>query len=347
MSSDMLQSAIVPALGSCTVCYPSAWRTAQPDRRRGAALDVELERWGLANGLLDSKSLASFLSLDLDSFVRCTFAGCEDEELLRAAARYTLWLFRTDDVLERITATGDRAEAERVLAPCRAVLCDPERPTTDLAAGIFAGLTRTLVRRGGESFLAKWRRSHERYWSAALGAELCARPQRTLEQDVASRPFASGVAIYFDLGELLAGSAIPLSLSLDPETERLQTLAALAGGAFNDVLSYERERALPNVINLAASLRKRFSLDDARALSYASALHDMAVREFDRRADAQTLPSLARYATVVRSVVYGLARWQLRSRRYRGGTRVTLRELPANHPVEPEHAAVMAALLER
>lgn len=87
--------------------YPMHWRLA-PASPAGT-INQALEAWAEREGLLaDPRAAAALRALDLESFQRLTFPRCADTGALLWAAKYTLWLYFFDDVVERSTAKGDR-----------------------------------------------------------------------------------------------------------------------------------------------------------------------------------------------------------------------------------------------
>jgi hypothetical protein len=101
---------------------------ASPPRVAGTINDA-LEAWAQREGLLaDPRAAAALRALDLETFQRLTFPRCADLGALLWAAKYTLWLYLFDDVVERSTSKGDLAAARAFVTPCLAVPADPRAP---------------------------------------------------------------------------------------------------------------------------------------------------------------------------------------------------------------------------
>ena len=241
------------------------------------------------------------------------------------AAKYTLWLYLFDDVVERSTAKGDLAAARAFVTPCLAVPADPRAPAgAHPLIATFAGLTRELYDRSRDRDLpAKWEGAHRRYWMLGILSEVATSEDGNeavgLGHHLRTRPWASGVEIYFDIGEVICDAFMPPELHAESDVRDIRYVGALIGGVFNDLLSFEKEKPFDNLANTALALRREFQLDDRGALTYAIVLHDELVRDCDRRIDrfrARGGAAFASYADMLRQVLHGLAAWQLQSRRY-------------------------------
>ena len=84
----------------------------------------------MREGLLtDPRAAAALRALDLETSPAFDIsARCGDVSALLWAAKYTLWLYLFDDVVERSTAKGDLAAARAFVTPCLAVPADPRAP---------------------------------------------------------------------------------------------------------------------------------------------------------------------------------------------------------------------------
>ncbi|HUQ89446.1 MAG TPA: terpene synthase family protein [Vicinamibacterales bacterium] len=304
--------------------YPRHWRLA-PASPAGTIND-SLEAWARSEGLLkDPRGAAALRALDLETFQRLTFPRCGDVSALLWAAKYTLFLYLFDDIVERYTATGDLAAARAFVTPCLAVPANPRAPTdAHSMIGTFAALTRELYERSRDPDLpAKWEGAHRRYWMLGILSEVATSEGGNeavgLAHHLRTRPWASGVEIYFDIGEVICDALMPPQLYAASEVRDIRYVGALIGGVFNDLISFEKEKPYDNLANIALALRREFQLDDRGALTYAIALHDELVRDCDQRIDrfrARGGAAFVRYADMLRQVLHGLAAWQLQSRRY-------------------------------
>ncbi len=320
--------------------YPLHWRL-DPASEAGTINDP-LEKWAEREGLLaDPRAVVALRALDLESFQRLTFPRCADMSALLWAAKYTLWLYLFDDVVETHTVPGDLAGARAFVAPCLAVPADPRPPAgAHPMIGTFAALTRELYERSRDPDLpAKWEGAHRRYWMLGILSEVATSEEGNetvgLGHHFHTRPWASGVEIYFDIGEVICDAFLPSKLFADPEVRDIRYVGALLGGVFNDLLSFEKEKPFDNLANTALALRREFQLDDRGALTYAIVLHDELVRDCDRRIDrflARGGAAFATYADMVRQALHGVAAWQLQSRRYVNRHRVVLSDGKYRNP---------------
>ena len=330
-SVDRLSTNDLRPLGAL---YPLHWRLA-PASPAGTINDA-LEAWAEREGLLaDPRAAAALRALDLETFQRFTFPSCADPSALLWAAKYTLWLYLFDDVVERYTASGDLPGARAFVTPCLAVPAEARAPAgAHPMIGTFAGLTRELYDRSRDPDLpAKWEGAHRRYWMLGILSEVATSEDGNeavgLGHHFQTRPWASGVEIYFDIGEVICDAFLPPELFAEPEVRDIRYVGALIGGVFNDLLSFEKEKPFDNLANTALALRREFQLDDRGALTYAIVLHDELVRDFDRRIDrfrARGGATFASYADMLRQVLHGVAAWQLQSRRYVNRHKVVLSE---------------------
>ena len=171
---------------------------------------------------------------------------------------------------------------------------------------------------------AKWEGAHRRYWMLGILSEVAASEDGNeavgLGHHLRTRPWASGVEIYFDIGEAIRDVFLPPELHAETDVRELRYVGALLGGVFNDLLSFDKEKPFDNLANTASSRAgASSSLTTARALTYAIALHDQLVRDCDRRIDrfqARGGAAFGSYADMLRQVLHGLAAWQVQSRRY-------------------------------
>lgn len=304
--------------------YPVEWRLApaSPPGTINEALAAWAEREQL---LTDPHAAGALRALDLESFQRLTFPRCADASALLWAAKYTLWLYLFDDVVERFTAAGDLAGARAFVAPCLAIPADTRAPAdAHPLIETFARVTRELYERSSDGDLpAKWEGAHRRYWTLGILSEVATSDEGNeavgLGHHLRTRPWASSVEIYFHIGEVLCDAFLPPELHAEPEVGDIRYIGALIGGVFNDLLSFEKEKPFDNLANTALALRREFQLDDRGALTYAVALHNELVRDCDRRIDrfrARGGDAFASYADMLRQVCHGLAAWQLQSQRY-------------------------------
>jgi hypothetical protein len=311
--------------------YPRHWRL-EPACPPGS-VDRGLRAWAEARGFLrDPRARAALDALDLETFQRLTFPQCGDPDAILWAARYTLWLYLFDDVVEGFMASGQIERAHDLVEPCLTIPSRRSAPAgTHPLIAAFAELTAELYARTDDpEFPAKWEDSHRRYWlcgilNEAATADTTGAAAGGLRHHLQTRPWASGVGIYFDIGEVICGAPLPMELRLRTDVHTVRHLVALLGGVFNDLLSFDKEKPFENLTNTALAFRRELELDDRGALTYAIALHDQALLECDARfmrlGHDQTL---ARYGAMCRHVVYGLAAWQLQSQPHRNRHTVVL-----------------------
>ena len=333
--------------------YPPGWRR-DPAAPAGS-INNALAAWAERDRLLtDPRAAAALQALDLETFQRLTFPRCADASALLWAAKYTLWLYLFDDVVERYTATGDIAGARAFVGPCLAVPADARAPAgAHPLIATFAGLTRELYERSADPDLpAKWEGAHRRYWMLGILSEVATSEHGDeavgLGHHLRTRPWASGVEIYFDIGEVICDAFLPRELFAEPEVREIRYVGALIGGVFNDLLSFEKEKPFDNLANTALALRREFQLDDRGALTYAITLHDELVRDCDRRIDRLRLrgdAAFAGYADMLRQVLHGLAAWQLQSRRYVNRHAVVLSDGTHRNPgIDADRVAMLRRL---
>lgn len=136
------------------------------------------------------------------------------------------------------------------------------------------------------------------------------------------RPAAGAVPPFFALIEPLEGFRLPEAVKAHPQ---LQELVRLAGGIvcwINDVLSYEKERKLGDVHNIAYVYEVHRGILPGAALAQATALSNAEVDGFLARAAA--MPSfgeesdalLSRYVGVLGSMIRITRDWTYGSARY-------------------------------
>jgi len=136
------------------------------------------------------------------------------------------------------------------------------------------------------------------------------------------RPAAGAVPPFFALVEPLERLELAPAVKAHPQVLELQRLAGGIVCWINDVLSYEKERKLGDVHNLAIVYEVHRGLPPGAALSQAVKLSNAEVDGFLARAAA--LPSfgeadddvLARYIGVLGSMIRITRDWTLGSARY-------------------------------
>jgi 5-epi-alpha-selinene synthase len=138
------------------------------------------------------------------------------------------------------------------------------------------------------------------------------------------RPAAGAVPPFFALVEPLERLVLSARVKAHPQVLELQRLAGAIMCWMNDVLSYEKERKLGDVHNLAIVYEVHRGLPPGAALTQAVKLSNAEVDGFLAR--AATLPSfsdeedamLARYVDVLGSMIRVTRDWTLGSARYAG-----------------------------
>lgn len=136
------------------------------------------------------------------------------------------------------------------------------------------------------------------------------------------RPAAGAVPPFFALIEPLENIRLPREVREDPQVQELERLAGGIVCWINDVLSYEKERKLNDVHNLAIVYETHRDLPPGEALTQAVALSNAEVDGFMAR--EASLPSfgeandreLRRYLDTLHSMIRITRDWTLGSARY-------------------------------
>jgi hypothetical protein len=334
--------------------YPLHWR--MPPAAPPGKINEALEAWATERGLLDDpRAAATLCALDLETYQRFAFPRCSDVDALLWAAKYTLWLYLFDDAVEHFTVAADLAGARAFVAPCMEMPATGSiPPDAHPLIHTFAELTQELFAQApNDAIRTRWVASHRRYWMQGILTEVDPPPSGAasvdrLRHDLSTRPWASGLEIYFDLGEVFCGAALPAVLHGLPEAAELRQIGALIGGVFNDLLSYDKEKPFENLANTALALRREFQLDDRGALTYAITLHNELVRTCDRRIDVLVSRGgerVAKYANMIRQMLHGLAAWQLQTRRYVNRHAVVISDGRYKNPmIDPDRAETLRRL---
>ena len=241
------------------------------------------------------------------------------------AADYLCWAFALDDLGDE-TPLGERPSQlvelfERFdLAFSEAALRSDEPSSVDALRDIVTRLRQFADAEQVEAF----RVGNQAYfggmlWEANNRAAKCVPDEAAF---MLLRPAAGAVPPFFALVEPL--SRLRLSLAVKAHSH-LHELERLAGGIVcwtNDVLSYEKERALGDVHNLAIVYETQRNLPPGAALTQAVALNNAEVDAF--LALAATLPqfsdeqddALVRYVGILGSMIRITRDWTFGSARY-------------------------------
>jgi hypothetical protein len=241
------------------------------------------------------------------------------------AADYLCWAFALDDLGDE-TPVGERpAQLAELFDQCDGTFTGAppaidDSPTVSALRDIVARLRKIADDDQVEAF----RRGNQAYFGGMLW-EANNRAGKWVPHEssfMMLRPAAGVVPPFFALVEALESFRLPPAVKAHPQIAELERLAGGIVCWINDVLSYEKERKLNDVHNLAFVYETHRGLPPGAALAQAVALSNAEVDGFLARAAA--LPSFGeaedalvqRYIGVLGSMIRITRDWTLGSARY-------------------------------
>ena len=249
-------------------------------------------------------------------------AGLEE---LCLAADYLCWAFALDDLGDE-TAIGERPaqlaalfeQFDATFTGAAAVLGEPA------SVSALRDIVTRLRRLSDAEQVEAFRQGNLAYFGGMLW-EASNRAGKWVPHEssfLMLRPAAGAVPPFFALVEALEGFRLSPAVKADPQVLELQRLAGGIVCWINDVLSYEKERRLNDVHNLAIIYETHRNLTPGAALTQAVALSNAEVDGFLAR--AASLPRfndaddeiLERYINVLGSMIRITRDWTLGSARY-------------------------------
>lgn len=247
------------------------------------------------------------------------------ERQLELAADYLCWAFALDDVGDE-TAIGERPAQLAALFEAFDNVFTDALPALDEPRSVTAlrDIVARLRQLASPADVDAFRLGNQAYFGGMLW-EANNRAGRWVPHEssfLMLRPAAGAVPPFFALIEPLEGIRLSAAVKAHPHVLELQRLAGGIVCWINDVLSYEKERKLDDVHNLAIVYEVHRALPPGAALAQAVRLSNAEVDGFLARAAA--LPSfsaaedaeLARYIEVLGSMIRITRDWTLGSARY-------------------------------
>jgi hypothetical protein len=249
-------------------------------------------------------------------------------ERLTIATDYLSWAFLLDDLGDETPAGQRPARLAELFDTFDEVFRGvPAKDGDDASVRALRDLVERLSRIGTKAQMEAFFDANRAYfggmlWEANNRAESYVPDE---EAFLLLRPAAGAVPPFFALIELLERIDLHGELESDPSLAALGTLAGRIICWINDVLSYEKERRLGDVHNLAIVYEVRRGLPPGAALALAVKFSNSEVDEFMHL--AATLPSLGpgrdaevgRYVMVLGSIIRTTLDWTLGSARYGEG----------------------------
>lgn len=244
---------------------------------------------------------------------------------LSVAADYLCWAFALDDLGDE-TPIGERpAQLASLFALFDATFSDAPPPAVEPASvSALRGIVTRLRQLANPAQVEAFRVGNLAYFGGMLW-EANNRAGKWVPHEssfLTLRPAAGAVPPFFALVEPLERLELSARVKAHPQVLELQRLAGGIVCWINDVLSYEKERRLSDVHNLAIVYEVHRGLPPGAALAQAVKLSNAEVDGFLARAAA--LPSfsesedamLARYIDVLGSMMRITRDWTLGSARY-------------------------------
>jgi 5-epi-alpha-selinene synthase len=241
------------------------------------------------------------------------------------AADYLCWAFALDDYGDETPAGQRPAQLAQAFDSFDSVFRGVTPPNaTDPAVRGLHDIVQRLGRFASAQQMTDFHEANRAYfggmlWEANNRASGWVPDESTF---MTLRPAAGAVPPFFALIEPIEGIVLAPSVKQHPD---VQALGRLAGGIVcwvNDVLSYEKEKRLGDVHNLAIVYEEHRGLASGNAIARAVAQNNLEVLEFLER--QASLPSfgatqdeqLRRYLNVLGSMMRVTRDWTLGSARY-------------------------------
>lgn len=244
---------------------------------------------------------------------------------LSLAADYLCWAFALDDLGDE-TPIGERPSQLADLFEAFDATFTGAEPRVDEPASVTAlrDIVVRLQQLASPAQVEAFRVGNQAYFGGMLW-EANNRAGKWVPHEssfLMLRPAAGAVPPFFALVEPLEQLSLSAAVRAHPQVLELQRLAGGIVCWINDVLSYEKERQLGDVHNLAIVYEMHRELAPGAALEQAVRLSNAEVDGFLARAAA--LPSfsdqenaeLARYVEVLGSMIRITRDWTLGSARY-------------------------------
>jgi hypothetical protein len=261
------------------------------------------------------------------SWIVAGFYPTTDLERLCIATDYICWAFLLDDLGDETPAGQRPAQLAALFDRFDEVFRGVAIPAvSDVSVRALRDIVERLSRVATPGQLEAFFDANRAYfggmlWEANNRAESYVPDE---EAFLLLRPAAGAVPPFFGLIEPLESITLDAEVKSHPSVEALTTLAGRIVCWINDALSYEKERRLGDVHNLAIVYEVRRLLPPGAALSAAVAFSNSEVDEFMHL--AATLPSfgsaqdkeLGRYVQALGSVMRTTLDWTLGSARYAG-----------------------------
>jgi len=244
---------------------------------------------------------------------------------LSLAADYLCWAFALDDLGDETTIGERPAQLASLFEQFDAVFTDaPLAPSATALVLALRDIVTRLRQIATPDEVNAFRTGNQAYFGGMLW-EANNRAGRWVPHEssfLMLRPAAGAVPPFFALVEPLERLRLSPAVKAHPHVLELQRLAGGIVCWINDVLSYEKERKLSDVHNLAIVYEVHRLLPPGAALSQAVKLSNAEVDGFLARAAA--LPKfgdeddrlLARYIDVLGSMIRITRDWTLGSARY-------------------------------
>jgi len=255
------------------------------------------------------------------------FYPCAEIEKLQVASDYLFWAFVLDDLGDETEIGARPARLIDLFGPLEEVL-DGIRPAagaSPLERGLHDVLQR-LSRFASPRQLVEFIDGNRAYframvWEAENRANAWV-PDETAY--LALRPAAGAVPSFFALIEPLEGVTLRPEVRGHPQVRALSELAGKIICCTNDLLSYEKERALGDCHNLVVVYECHRGITPREATHQAIDFVNATTRTFIEGTanlpafDAHQVGQVRRYADILRSVIRVTLHWTHHSSRYSG-----------------------------
>ena len=279
--------------------------------------------WARRHGLVTTDRAAAKLQLLKIGHLAGRTHPDAPQASLSLIAEWCAWFFEHDDICDE--RLPDPHAVAAFHQPLKAIIAG----SAQAAGGVETALLDLWQRTAGAA-PAAWSRRFAHHLDAFFDSKVWEAQQRQrgrspdLDLYIAQRPVASGMYAYIDLIE------VSYQAWLEPEAwhalQMLRTLTARVCCWANDLISFERERAQGEVLNLVIVMMAG-GLDEAAARAQAAALHDSDVQTFkvtarwlrQRAAGPGELRALERYIACLSAYMRGNLDWTSSAARYAAG----------------------------
>jgi 5-epi-alpha-selinene synthase len=293
-------------------------RTEEAHRRTHA--------WAERHGLVNSAHVRRQVAAERFTWLVGRFFPRAGAEELQLISDFTSWLFWHDDVCDETSLGEDPVALARQFDWLLGVLTSRRLLRGSSAFDVAFDDLRDRFEKMAPSlaWFARFVVAVQQYFEACVWEASNRKNGAVPSVDtfIGMRRFASGMYIYLEFVELVAGRELPLLLRRHPQVGRLRDITNDVAAWHNDLFSLEKELAHGDVHNLvlAHARERRVDMDEARRLT----IHrcNAEVEEFQSLAASlgaavsETEPVLGSYLDGCRSLMRGNLDWSIETGRY-------------------------------